>query len=166
MAAGKEIKRLRGKTSARVVADLIGVGVDKLRKWEERDADPSDSGDIEKVERYFGLSLNQLAGLKNFDFVQISRGTEHQKDELIKSLRDQIQDLKDHNQTLKDQVNSLKGQFRHLLLLTLAKVTTNQNALADLLVKQKIAAAKEVEDRLGKENDDYYESEKNELGIA
>lgn len=72
MAAGKEIKRLRGKdVTASKAAKLIGVGVDRLRKWEERDSDPSDTGDIAKVEAYFGVKLDQLETLKSFDFVEI-----------------------------------------------------------------------------------------------
>lgn len=72
MAAGKEIKRLRLKAeaSADKVAGLIGVSAGALRKWEERDTDPSDSGDIRKVERYFGVSLAGLPAIQNFDFVK------------------------------------------------------------------------------------------------
>jgi transcriptional regulator with XRE-family HTH domain len=71
MATGKEIKRLRGgETSAAKVASLIGVGVDRLRKWEERDVDPSDTADIEKVEAYFGCALSQLKNIKDFEFVK------------------------------------------------------------------------------------------------
>lgn len=77
MAAGKEIKRLRGKNiTASQAASLIGVGVDRLRKWEERDTDPSDTGDIAKVERYFGVTLSDLKTLKSFDFVETPRGTD------------------------------------------------------------------------------------------
>lgn len=71
MAAGKEIKRLRGRdVTASKAAKFIGVGVDRLRKWEERDSDPSDTGDITKVEAYFGVKLDQLSTLKSFDFVE------------------------------------------------------------------------------------------------
>ena len=77
MAAGKEIKRLRGKSvSAAQTANLIGVGVDRLRKWEERDVDPSDSGDIQKVEQFFGRKLSELPDLKSFDIVHGIRETE------------------------------------------------------------------------------------------
>lgn len=71
MAAGKEIKRLRGKdVTASKAAKFIGVGVDRLRKWEERDTDPVDTGDRAKVEAYFGVKLEQLNTLKSFDFVE------------------------------------------------------------------------------------------------
>jgi len=71
MATGKEIKRLRGKEiTAAKAAKFIGVGVDRLRKWEERDSDPSDTGDIAKVEAYFGCKLGQLKEIKSFDFVE------------------------------------------------------------------------------------------------
>jgi hypothetical protein len=72
MATGKEIKRLRGKdVTASKAAKLIGVGVDRLRKWEERDSDPSDTGDIAKVEAYFGRKLDALHEIKAFDFVEL-----------------------------------------------------------------------------------------------
>lgn len=71
MAAGKEIKRLMGKeVTAEQLATLIGVGVDRFRKWLERDSDPRDTGDIQKVEQYFGVPLSGLAGLQKFDFVE------------------------------------------------------------------------------------------------
>jgi hypothetical protein len=73
MATGREIRRLRGKVPAAKVAALIGVNVDRLRKWEERDSDPKDTGDAKKVEDYFGVELSGLAKLDNFDF--FSRGT-------------------------------------------------------------------------------------------
>lgn len=68
MATGKEIKRLRGSISALKAAELIGVDVERLRKWEARDADPKDSGDILKVEEYFGLPLSDLSKLDNFQW--------------------------------------------------------------------------------------------------
>lgn len=77
MAAGKEIKRLRGKeVTAAKAARLIGVGVDRLRKWEERDSNPNDTGDIAKVEAYFGVKLEQIAEIKAFDFVEFPRENE------------------------------------------------------------------------------------------
>lgn len=69
MAAGKEIKRLRGNISAQQAASLIGVDVEKLRKWEQRDANPKDTGDIVKVEQYFGKKLDQLQSLETFQFI-------------------------------------------------------------------------------------------------
>jgi transcriptional regulator with XRE-family HTH domain len=69
MATGKEIKRLRGSLSAAAAAEMIGVDVERLRKWEQRDADPKDSADIIAVENYFGVSLDKLSKLDNFQFV-------------------------------------------------------------------------------------------------
>lgn len=69
MAAGKEIKRLRGSISVQKVASLIGVDVERLRKWEQRDADPKDSGDVAAVEAYFGRPISELSRLDNFQFV-------------------------------------------------------------------------------------------------
>lgn len=75
MAAGREIKRLREnqpkKVSAEMAASLIGVDVERLRKWEQRDADPKDSEDIRKVEKYFGQSVSKLNLLENFQFYEL-----------------------------------------------------------------------------------------------
>jgi transcriptional regulator with XRE-family HTH domain len=69
MATGKEIKRLRGRISAQDAATLIGVDVERLRKWEQRDADPKDTADIKAVEDYFGCKLSELPKLENFQFI-------------------------------------------------------------------------------------------------
>lgn len=68
MAAGKEIKRLRGNVSAAKAASLMGVDPDRLRKWEERNVDPKDVGDINAVENYFGCTLKELESLDKFQF--------------------------------------------------------------------------------------------------
>jgi hypothetical protein len=78
MAAGKEIKRLRGSISAQKIADLIGISAEKLRKWEQRDADPKDIQDIRQIEWYFGCKLENLTNLDNFNFVQKEMPTEIQ----------------------------------------------------------------------------------------
>lgn len=68
MAAGKEIKRLRGNVSAAKAANLMGVDPERLRKWEERNVDPKDVGDINAVESFFGCTLKDLETLDNFQF--------------------------------------------------------------------------------------------------
>jgi len=72
MAAGKEIKRLREsgikKISAETLAGYMNVDAAKLRKWEQRDADPKDSGDKKNVETYFGCTLIGLEKLDKFQF--------------------------------------------------------------------------------------------------
>lgn len=72
MAVGKEIKRLREsqpkRISAEFVATAIGVDVERLRKWEQRDADPKDSGDQKKVEDYFNCKMEELGKLDSFIF--------------------------------------------------------------------------------------------------
>jgi transcriptional regulator with XRE-family HTH domain len=71
MAAGKEIKRLRigdGNRSAQEVADLIGVKAERLRKWESRDVDPKDTGDIKALEKYFKVQITKLKDLESFQF--------------------------------------------------------------------------------------------------
>lgn len=88
----------------------------------------------------------------------------HKKGEKLISSNDP--DYKDrYIKILEEQVNYLQGQLRHLLILTHAKVATNQQALADLLVKQKIEEGDLVEDRLSKENLQNYQKLKLELNI-
>jgi len=169
MAFGSDLKKLRGKISAQKVADLIGVGVDRLRKWEERDIDPSDTGDIAAVERYFGCKLVEIGKLQKFDFVENgNRGTSTNQDDTatnddyrIKYIRS----LEEQNRSLKDQISSLTGQLRHLMLIVAAKQETNQNALVDILVKLKIESAQKVEDRISKENVGNYQKQKSDIGI-
>lgn len=85
MAAGKEIKRLRGNVSAQEAASLIGVDVEKMRKWEQRDADPKDSGDIKAVEDYFGCKLSDLNKLDKFQFIPKNKLTEFSLKDLDQS---------------------------------------------------------------------------------
>jgi transcriptional regulator with XRE-family HTH domain len=106
MAAGKEINRLRGKAvSAAKVAGLIGVNADRLRKWEERDTDPSDTGDIQKVEDYFGCTLSELKNIEEFEFVKKPMTTKSSdlvselKDRLIASQESEIKLLKERQQS-------------------------------------------------------------------
>lgn len=126
MAVGKEIKRLRGKkTSAADAANLIGVSVDRLRKWEERDSDPSDTGDIKKVEDYFGVSLNEIKSIKSFDFVEFPRG---------KALESKhIELLERENKRLQRDLDISLGELRHNSLLARAVSETNQELLVELI---------------------------------
>jgi transcriptional regulator with XRE-family HTH domain len=61
MAFGKEIKRLREKASwsAQKAADQLGVKVERLRKWEQRDLDPRDE-DATLIEKYFNLPIAEI----------------------------------------------------------------------------------------------------------
>lgn len=165
MAAGKEILRLRGKISAADVAEYIGVKVDRLRKWEERDTDPKDTGDVEKVEAYFGVSLSGLKDLKTFDFVETSRGTTDYKDRYIATLEKQ-------NKYLEKEVTELKGKFslcedhiRDLLLLTHSIAGTNQDSLAQIMEKLKIGTVEKVTEQHRKANLASYSRMKAYLGI-
>lgn len=158
MATGKELKRLRGKKSATEIAALIGVGVDRMRKWEERDVDPSDSGDIAKVESYFGTTLDGLKALKSFDFVE-NPSKQDYRDRYINSLEKQVR-------TLEDQLSLATGQLRHVLLLTHALAETNQDALIQLMAKQKIGSVETIDDQLSTANSLTYQKMKDELGIV
>lgn len=75
MAFGKEIKRLRLKAglSAQKMADILGVGSDRLRQWEKRDSDPKDERDVEIIENKLGVSIKDskaLETLPRFDKTQ------------------------------------------------------------------------------------------------
>lgn len=80
MPAGEEIKRLRGRISAQEAATLIGVDVERLRKWESRNVDPKDSDDIRAIEGYFGVSLKELSKLENFQFIPKSKNGSKRED--------------------------------------------------------------------------------------
>lgn len=139
-----QIKVLQNAYGAGVLASLLDVSERAIQRWiAEHDITPRKD------------TLRQLNELfvahENGENIALKGKNDDYRDKYIKSLE--------------DQVSSLKGQIRHLLLITQAKVLTNQNALADLLVKQKIELADEVEDRLSKENLQNYEKLKLEMGI-
>lgn len=75
MAAGKELKRIREfqkpKVSAKKAAMLIGVDLDRYTKWEQRDVNPKDSGDIKRVELYFNCNIDDLDKIKDFQFYKL-----------------------------------------------------------------------------------------------
>lgn len=105
MATGAEIRRLRGSISTAKVAEMIGVRVDRLRKWEERDTDPKDTGDVEKVERYFNVSLAELKGLKSFDFVSTIKNPDQNDQDLNREI---IDGLKNHIEVLQQNLADLR----------------------------------------------------------
>lgn len=153
---GKKFKELReARHTQTEIGDILGVGIKQIQRYEKGDLLPDHE------------SVQKLCDVYNYDFVSliynvkrdIPTGSDFFKDELIKSLREQKDDLR-------NEVSYLKGQLRHLMVITEGKVATNQHALADLLVKQKIESAHTVEDRLSKENWQNYQKLKNELGIV
>jgi hypothetical protein len=145
MATGKEIKRLRGKTSAGRVADLIGVGVDRLRKWEERDSDPSDSGDVSKVERYFGVPLGKLRDLKTFDFVEFHKLDTDYKDKYIASLERENQRLQNDLETNSAElmartevIAGVQAAMMEILMVIASKEKASYNKTVEILRKHKL----------------------------
>lgn len=72
MAFGKELKRLReaSKFSAQQVADDLKISAHKLRKWEERDIDPTPS-DQKRIEQSYKMSLEELVRLDKLPSVEI-----------------------------------------------------------------------------------------------
>lgn len=163
MAAGKEIKRLRGKNiSAADAATFIGVGVDRLRKWEERDVDPSDTGDIAKVETYFGIPLWALKDLKTFDFVENPHAVKDFKDKYIASLEKQ-------NKYLEDQLAVSLAELRHSALLNRAISETTQDLVIQFLAAQRKMTQKQQDDfavEVGKGNLSKYLKLKEEGSFA
>lgn len=141
MAFGKEIKRLRGGLSAEYIASILGVGVDKYRKWEERDSNPKDSGEIERIQDYFGMPIADLASLKSFDFVE--KPKVDYRDKLIKSLESQIL-------MLEDKVRLLTGEMRHIALTNQAIVQTTQDLIVQQIAKQKKVDPEEFALEVGK----------------
>jgi transcriptional regulator with XRE-family HTH domain len=146
MATGKEIKRLRGKkVTAAKAAALIGVGVDKLRKWEERDTDPSDSGDIQRVEDYFGQKLSQLNQIKSFDFVETPRGTSDFRDKYIASLERE-------NERIQRDLDVNLSELKDNILLIRAMSETTQELLISILAKQSKKDLDSIAGDVGKAN--------------
>lgn len=141
MATGLEIKRLRGKKiSASEAANLIGVGVDRLRKWEERNVDPSDTGDIQKVEQYFGCKLNQLSSIKIFDFVEMGQTVDY-KDKYIRLQEKYTLLLESSSNAAEDLAKQNQA-----LLMTIQEVLTRQ------LSKTEKKSIQEIVALLNKEN--------------
>lgn len=127
------------------VAKLLGVTERGIDNWtSENPKEPQEKNRL-KISEYF---------------------RKHQKGENLILLSDTADYRDKYIASLEEQVSFLKGQLRHLILVTHAKVETNQNALADLLVKQKIEPAETVEDRLSKENLQNYQKLKSELSIV
>ena len=146
----RDIERLTIKFPVATIAKATGYSHGNVSEYLRRKKEPSEAFLIafymwlNKQENALGESETESGSFK---------------DKYISSLEEQ-------NRLLKEQLNLATGQLRHLLLATQAKVDTNQNALADLLVKQKIVVASEVEDRLSKDNLKNYLKLKAEAGIA
>lgn len=153
------VKKLTNAYGQAVIADLLEVTERAIGNWTADTPKVPRKETIRKIEELFKRHES------GEDLSTVNR-TRDYRDDTIRMLKDQIQDLKSHNQTLREQLNSVSGQLRHLLFLTLARVSTNQNSLADLLVKQKIEPAEKVEDRLSKENGENYLKAKLEAGIV
>lgn len=107
MAAGQEIKRLRGSISAERAAKLIGVDSARLRKWEQRDVDPKDSGDINSIESYFGCKLSDLKNLDSFKFEPKEKVTSGGK-ESVQLLIEHLSSLEKENFELKQRIAELE----------------------------------------------------------
>lgn len=117
MAVGKEIKRLRGNVSTLKAANLIGVDVERLRKWEQRDADPKDYDDIKRVEDFFGVPLSGLTKLDKFRW---SKNIESKVSEAepnygtIRSLADSNRVMADSNKVLSEANRTLADAHKIL----------------------------------------------------
>jgi transcriptional regulator with XRE-family HTH domain len=65
MAFGKKIRELRDEASitAEQLADYIGIKVERLRKWEQKDTTPKK--DMEQIELFFNLTLGEVMQLSS-----------------------------------------------------------------------------------------------------
>lgn len=145
MAAGKEIKRLRGNMSAQEAATLIGVDVDRLRKWEQRDVDPKDSGDILRVENFFGLPISDLPKLDNFQWTSKS-GSKTNVD-TVHSLSESNRILAEANKILAeahDRIARGNEKLINLLELSYHKPSSADPALLHPEEPVKTSAEKEL----------------------
>jgi hypothetical protein len=186
MAFGREIKRLRGKISAVEASKLIGVSVDKLRKWEERDTDPSDEMDRIKIESFFGVSsLGELKKLNEFDFysgevyptltnVRVKKSDAQLEEErklnvLIETQKSLIDALQHQNKDLQSKLDLSLGELRHSALLNRAISETTQDLVIRFLATQNKMTKKQQDDfsaEVGKENFAKYQKLKEEGNFA
>lgn len=145
-----------------------------IYSYESGKADPSDEM-IARMSGMLGVTTEKFASVKfkaeDFNRLKVQAHVAGIEKEARKAPQDDYKDkyiasLEKQVSLLEDQVNSLSGQIRHMLALALAKVSTNQTSLADLLVKQKIEPAEKVEDRLSRENGENYLKVKAAEGIV
>jgi transcriptional regulator with XRE-family HTH domain len=141
MAAGKEIKRLRGNISTQKIAGLIGIDVERLRKWEQRDVDPKDIKDIKQIEWYFGCKVEDLTKLDNFNFVQKEKlpSTPKSLDNIdyqtkyIALLEEQkkiLEDQLDNKKALERELVEMRKEFNDFRLLMLSNLKEYQEDAA------------------------------------
>lgn len=140
--------------SASRAAGLIGVGVDRLRKWEERDSDPSDTGDIAKVEKYFGVPVSELKELKSFDFVESP-----QKNDINAKY---MESLERENKRLQRDLDLSLGELRHNALLARAVAETNQELLVEMVAHHRKQKYESVALQVRTANGEKYQTMKEE----
>lgn len=123
MAFGKEIKRLREEVpiSAQKLADLIGIDVERMRKWEQKDMDPRHE-DAMKIEGFFGMDLKAVMALKSIKkFLSVPHGIFGNRDKKSEKVvfevgeREIIKELLRDNRQTKATVNVLKIAVAQLL---------------------------------------------------
>lgn len=153
-----QLKILVGAYGTGVIAQLLDTTERGMKYWTAEDPKTPRAETIRKISELYNKHSS------GEDLREAYPG--NLQAEFRAFYKDQIEFHKEQNKLLQAQVNSLTGQLRHLILITHAKVETNQHALADLLVKQKIEPAELVEDRLSKENLRNYEKLKLEMGIV
>lgn len=148
MAAGKEIKRLREaqerKVSVAKAASLIGVDPERLRKWEQRDADPTEAEDIGKIQNYFGVFISELKNLDSFQFR--SQGS-YKLDTTIRTSNQPLPfetkalpanfDRNQFIETLKTYATVVQKNNETLLRILDDKITTIETKLDKLIEEQK-----------------------------
>lgn len=149
MPAGKEIKRLREEknVSAEKLAELIGVKPERLRKWESRDVDPRELDKI-KVEQYFGVTLDELGNLSNFDF---NKGP--QKDSGVDSLK-ALSGLIETNKALAEANKTLADAHKIIAnsngkLVELARITVGDGKQIPLALESRFSDLLELVAEVG-----------------
>lgn len=128
MAAGAELKRIRlaNSKSANSFAKLLGVDVERYRKWEQKDANPRED-DAEIVKCYFKIkTLEELAEIDElpkssgkYDEPSIGESKNKTPDftqDLINSLKKNIEILEQTNRDQADRVNRLLKSNSDLML--------------------------------------------------
>lgn len=154
-----QVEELSNVYGTRLIADLLGVTERAMQIWS---SDPDRSPRKETLGKLGELFAKFKAGE---NLAQMA-DTNDYRGRYIISLEDRIKDKDDRIKTLEDQLNLVIGQLRHVILLTHALSETNQDAIIQMMAKQKIASGDELNERMGIMNTENYQNMKDELGIV
>lgn len=165
MDIGKELKRIRelNGLSAKIFADYIGIGPERMRKWEDGKSNPK-LEDQKIISNYFGIDLEDLPNIGKFKFTSkplkkiveqtISENYSTDEDKsTIKDLAKSIVLLSDMGKTLADsnrdvvimlkESQSNSSSVRENRRLAEGELQSCMVLIAKMLVKEKLVATED-----------------------